>query len=110
VLGVVLAALAVAAIDVGIFVVARDGTSTRARAPSATSTLGRTRSCRPCSWTHRANALALAYGEGAVWVACGDSTVVRVDPKTGRAGPAIDVGALPRGIAAADGAVWVTLN
>jgi hypothetical protein len=56
------------------------------------------------------NALAVAYGEGAVWVACGDATVVRVDPSTNRPGAPIDVGALPRGIAAGDGAVWVTLN
>ena len=45
-----------------------------------------------------------------MWVACGDATVVRVDPSTNRPGAPIDVGALPRGIAAGDGAVWVTLN
>ena len=56
------------------------------------------------------NALALSYGEQAVWVACGDGTVVRLDPATDRAGPAIPVGGLPRGIAAGEGAVWVTLN
>jgi YVTN family beta-propeller protein len=56
------------------------------------------------------NALALAYGEDAVWVACGDDTVVRIDPRTDEAGPPIHVGALPRGIAAGGGAVWVTLN
>jgi DNA-binding beta-propeller fold protein YncE len=54
--------------------------------------------------------LAVAYGGGAVWVACGDATVVRVDPKTDRPGAPIHVGALPRGIAAAGGLVWVTLN
>jgi hypothetical protein len=32
------------------------------------------------------------------------------DPKTDHPGAPIQVGALPRGIAAADGAVWVTLN
>ena len=52
----------------------------------------------------------LTYGEQAVWVACGDGTVVRLDPATDRAGPAIPVGGLPRGIAAGEGAVWVTLN
>jgi hypothetical protein len=43
-------------------------------------------------------------------VACGDATVVRVDPKSDRPGEPIHVGALPRGIAADDGAVFVTLN
>ena len=56
------------------------------------------------------NALAIAYGEAAVWVACGNATVVRVDPKTDTAGPPIHVDGLPRGIAAGGGAVWVTLN
>ena len=50
------------------------------------------------------NALAIAYGEGAVWVACGDNTVVRIDPATNRPGEPIAVGRLPRGIAAGDGA------
>ena len=45
-----------------------------------------------------------------MWVACGNATVVRVDPKTDTAGPPIHVDGLPRGIAAGGGAVWVTLN
>lgn len=56
------------------------------------------------------NALAVAHGEGAVWVACRDDSVVRVDPKTDRVGAQIHVGALPHGIAAGAGAVWVTLG
>lgn len=55
------------------------------------------------------NALAVAYGEGAVWVACDDG-VVRVDPKTDHVGAPIRLGALPHGIAAGAGAVWVTLD
>ena len=54
--------------------------------------------------------LAVAYGESAVWVACGDETVVRVDPATNRASKVASVGRLPRGIAADEGGVWVTLN
>ena len=30
------------------------------------------------------NALAVAYGEGAVWAACGNGTVVRIDPAADR--------------------------
>ena len=56
------------------------------------------------------NALAIAYGDGAVWAACGNGTVVRVDPATDAPAGVVDVGRLPRGIAAAGGAVWVTLN
>jgi virginiamycin B lyase len=56
------------------------------------------------------NALAIAYGEGAVWVACGNNTVVRVDPATDSPAAPILVGRLPRGIAAGAGAIWVTLN
>jgi len=56
------------------------------------------------------NALAVAFGEGAAWVACSDMTVVEVDPTTARATRRIPVGRLPRGIAAGEGGVWVTLN
>ena len=56
------------------------------------------------------NALAVAFGEGAAWVACSDMTVVEVDPMTARATRRIPVGRLPRGIAAGEGGVWVTLN
>ena len=56
------------------------------------------------------NALAVAFGEGAAWVACSDMTVVEVDPATARATRRIPVGRLPRGIAAGEGGVWVTLN
>jgi DNA-binding beta-propeller fold protein YncE len=57
-----------------------------------------------------ANALAVAYGAGAAWVACGNGTVVGVDPSTNTPGRPISVGGLPRGIAAGEGAVWVTLD
>ena len=53
---------------------------------------------------------AIAFGEGGVWVACGDNTVVRIDPSTDEASEPIHVDGLPRGIAAGAGAVWVTLN
>ena len=56
------------------------------------------------------NALAVAFGEGAAWVACSDETVVEVDPVRARPTRRISVGRLPRGIAAGEGGVWVTLN
>ncbi len=52
----------------------------------------------------------LAVGEGAVWVA-GDAlgrTVWRVDPVSERVTATIDVPFVPRGIAAGEGAVWVS--
>ena len=56
------------------------------------------------------NALAVAYGESAVWVACGDETVARIDPTTNKATKVASLDRLPRGIAAGEGGVWVTLN
>jgi DNA-binding beta-propeller fold protein YncE len=55
------------------------------------------------------NALSLAYGEGAVWVACSDG-VVRLDPASGSAVKRIALASFPRGIAAGEGSVWVTLD
>ena len=71
-------------------------------APDLHAILARVRVCR--------NVLGVAYGEGGVWLACGNATVMRVDPRTNRADPPIGVGRLPRGIAAGGGDVWVTLD
>jgi DNA-binding beta-propeller fold protein YncE len=71
-------------------------------APDLHAILARVHVCR--------DALAVAYGDGGVWLACGNATVVRVDPRTNRAGTPISVGRLPRGIAAAGREVWVTLD
>ena len=50
---------------------------------------------------------AIAWGEGALWVAnTGDDTVSRVDPGTGAA-PPIRVGDEPVAVAVGAGAVWV---
>jgi YVTN family beta-propeller protein len=50
---------------------------------------------------------ALAFGEGALWVANqGDDSVTRVDPGTG-ATDVIRVGDAPVGVAVGSGAVWV---
>jgi hypothetical protein len=45
-----------------------------------------------------------------VWVACADDSVVRVDPSTDMPAAPIVLDRLPRGIAAGEGAIWVTLN
>ena len=74
----------------------------RARAPRLAGIKASIRACK--------NALALAYGEGGVWVACANGTVVRLDPATDRPSATVNVGHLPRGIAAGEGSVWVTLN
>ena len=55
------------------------------------------------------NALGVAYGLGAVWVACSDA-VVRVDPETDEPAERIEVEGLPRAVAAGEGAVWVTVT
>ena len=56
----------------------------------------------------------VAVGAGAVWVACSDGTVARIDPTgaggLGRVVRTIRVGATPNGIAVGDGAVWVTVD
>ena len=50
---------------------------------------------------------AIAYGEGAVWVANGgDDTVSRIDPG-GNSGRTIPVGNEPAAVAVGAGAVWV---
>ncbi len=53
----------------------------------------------------------IAFGEGAVWVACsGDGTVSRIDPATAEVVETIAVGNRPVGIAAGAGSVWVTVQ
>jgi class 3 adenylate cyclase/streptogramin lyase len=56
-----------------------------------------------------ARPIALAYGEGALWVAnAGDRTVSRVDPASREQVHAIGVGGFPpSGIAAGESSVWV---
>jgi YVTN family beta-propeller protein len=49
----------------------------------------------------------VAVGEGAVWVACEEGTVARVDPATRRVVEKIPVGRDPAGVAVGGGAVWV---
>jgi streptogramin lyase len=56
------------------------------------------------------NALAVAYGSGSVWTACGNGTIARVEPATDRVSAVVPVGRLPRGIAVGEGAVWVTID
>jgi outer membrane protein assembly factor BamB len=51
---------------------------------------------------------AIAVGEDYVWVASGDGAVTRIDPKTQETRRAPVRIADPGGIAAGDGAVWVT--
>jgi YVTN family beta-propeller protein len=54
---------------------------------------------------------ALAYGEGALWVAnAKDGSVMRIDPAKGRVVRTIHVGGSPRGIATGAGRVWVTVQ
>ena len=54
------------------------------------------------------NPTAVAFGEGAVWVADrDDGTVSRIDPGTGEVTRTVSVGGSPQGIAAGDGSVWV---
>ena len=56
----------------------------------------------------------VAVGAGAVWVACSDGTVARIDPNgaggLGRVVRTIRIGATPNGIAVGDGAVWVSVD
>jgi YVTN family beta-propeller protein len=52
--------------------------------------------------------VAVAYGEGAVWVAnYGDGTVSRIDPLTQSVTQEIKVGAHVSALAVGAGAVWV---
>ena len=51
---------------------------------------------------------AVAVGYGAVWVASAvDATVVRIDLRSGKPGPPIQVQARPSAIAAGAGGIWV---
>jgi YVTN family beta-propeller protein len=54
--------------------------------------------------------IAIAAGEGGIWVAnSGDHTVSRIDPQTDRVTATIKIGrTIPSGVAAGNGAVWVT--
>jgi YVTN family beta-propeller protein len=49
----------------------------------------------------------VAVGAGSVWASTGDSTIVRVDPRTSAVKARINVGNDPSGIAVGEGAVWV---
>jgi len=54
---------------------------------------------------------AIAFGEGAVWVANPDAgTVTRLDPTTGQVVDTIPVGDDPAGLAIGEGAIWVANN
>ena len=51
---------------------------------------------------------AIAFGEGAVWVAnTGDDAVSRIDPRTRLLVQTIDVGSAPSGVAVGFGSIWV---
>lgn len=57
----------------------------------------------------------LAYGEGGLWTALGDGTIVSIDPKTRKPGFRAPVGPAPEGgdpveIAAGRGGVWVAVE
>ena len=54
--------------------------------------------------------VAIAFGDGAVWVASSDGTVSRIDPGTRKVVKTIPVGNAPSGIVVADGLVWVTVQ
>jgi YVTN family beta-propeller protein len=55
--------------------------------------------------------LALATGEGSVWLAIyDDGTLLRIDPTTGAIVSTIHVGGHPRGLAVGAGRVWVTVG
>jgi len=50
---------------------------------------------------------AVAYGEGAVWVAVDNGTLVRLDAGTGAVTATIQIGSHPTGVAVGGGRVWV---
>ena len=56
----------------------------------------------------------LALGGRAVWVACKDRTIVRVDPKSERVAKPVQLGVYPAPsdapIAVGEGAVWVAVT
>jgi YVTN family beta-propeller protein len=56
--------------------------------------------------------VAIAFGEGSVWVAnANDHTISRIDPKTNDVTATIKLGNVtPRGIAVGEGKVWVTVQ
>jgi YVTN family beta-propeller protein len=51
---------------------------------------------------------AVAFGEGAVWVANSEGSVSRIDPEERRVNQTIPVSQDPAGIVVGEGAVWVT--
>ena len=54
--------------------------------------------------------MGIAVGGGAVWVACADGTVVRVDPHSGAIVKKIEVGHVPLDVAYAGGLAWVSVG
>jgi YVTN family beta-propeller protein len=54
------------------------------------------------------NGGAVAVGAGSVWVAYGDSTIARVDPRSAHVTGATFAGASPAGVVVGNGSVWIT--
>jgi YVTN family beta-propeller protein len=55
--------------------------------------------------------VAVAVGEGSVWVAnASDRSVARINPRTNEVVKTISVEHRPQSIAAAGGVIWVTLR
>ena len=55
--------------------------------------------------------VAVAVGEGAVWVANpGDRSVAKIDPRKNEVVKTIPVEHRPQSVAVASGAIWVTLR
>lgn len=64
----------------------------------------------PLTLTLPESGFAAALSNGTVWVAGLEGRVFAVDAATGSVARTIDAGAAPRGIAVADGDVWVSLR
>ena len=54
--------------------------------------------------------MGIDLGGGAVWVACAEGTVVRVDPRSGAIADTIEVGHVPLDVAYAGGLAWVSIG
>jgi YVTN family beta-propeller protein len=50
---------------------------------------------------------SVAFGEGSVWAAFGDSTIARIDPTNARVAASSFSGALPSALVVGNGAIWV---
>ena len=62
-------------------------------------------------FTSATGPVAVAVGEGAVWVAnAGDGTVSRIDPETNDVVETVVIGQAPAGIAVGHGLVWVAVQ